>query len=241
MSLCDDNYGGPKPAQCQEPVPGQSSGSSDQNDNYECVGNPGAIEIRIPLADGGTAPACLNSPMRQLERVRKSRVVGQQTSVIEIVGGICIVRLNDSSQNSEEEGSSVQGPPTIAGPSTPVRDILRRIASGAREQLVRVGRWMGDMEYQQMIQTGRAQESYTGTTHVAYPNNPSAFYRQATSGQQYVEFDVPASYVRITEEGEGWAKIIGPNSLEGRAARKLGLPVPSMPEVYNVLSIMTKP
>ena len=87
-------------------------------------------------------------------------------------------------------------------------------------------------EYTQMIVTGRVPESYSGTTHVALPPVASAFIRQAKVGSLYVEFDVPAGCLRIT--GRGWAKIIGPNSLEGRAARRKGQPVPQMPAARNI-------
>ena len=106
------------------------------------------------------------------------------------------------------------------------------MAASTTIQWRRVGRWMSAAEYAQMIVTGKVQESYSGTTHVALPPSAPAFRRQAKAGSLYVEFDVPAESLKIT--GKGWAKIIGPNSLEGRAARRNGRPVPQMPVARNV-------
>ncbi|BFM49942.1 hypothetical protein THO17_21050 [Marinomonas sp. THO17] len=40
-----------------------------------------------------------------------------------------------------------------------------------------VGRWMSSDELAKMKKTGKAQESYSGKTHVADPANPEAFYK----------------------------------------------------------------
>ena len=48
----------------------------------------------------------------------------------------------------------------------------------------------------------------------------------------YVEFDVPTSSLKQTNDG--WAKIVGPNSLEGRLAAKKGEPLPEMPSATNI-------
>jgi hypothetical protein len=104
---------------------------------------------------------------------------------------------------------------------------------------VRVGRWMSEVEYRKMVDTGMVQESLTGTTHVAYPAKASAFYNQARPGSMYVEFDVPATSVVPTQEG--WAKILGPNSLQGRNAARRGRPVPQLPPAGNIVHLETKP
>lgn len=83
-----------------------------------------------------------------------------------------------------------------------------------------------------MLSTGRVQESYSGTTHVAWPPNWLAFIRQARPQSLYVEFDVPNCCLSVT--GAGWAKIIGPNSVEGRLAAVKGRPVPVMPPAANI-------
>lgn len=95
-----------------------------------------------------------------------------------------------------------------------------------------VGRWMSTTEYQKMIETGKVIESYTGTTHVAYPAYAEAFGRQAKNGSIYVEFDIDNNKLKKTNKD--WASIVGPNSLEGRMAKKRGLPVPEMPSVANI-------
>jgi RHS repeat-associated protein len=103
---------------------------------------------------------------------------------------------------------------------------------------VKVGRWMSPDELAKMQQTGIVQESYTGTTHVAFPSNPEAFMSQAKPGALYVEFNVPASAIRQTNEG--WASIKGPNSLDGRLAAKKGLPSPEMPAATDITHRATK-
>jgi hypothetical protein len=91
---------------------------------------------------------------------------------------------------------------------------------------------MGEGEFSAMTKTGMVQESFTGTTHVAFPANPSTFMSQAKSGALYVEFGVPRSSV-IETGTNGFAKIIGPSSLEGRNALRFGRPVPQMPPASN--------
>ncbi|AMP77575.1 type IV secretion protein Rhs [Salmonella enterica] len=95
-----------------------------------------------------------------------------------------------------------------------------------------VGRWMGPAEYQQMLDTGTVVQSSTGTTHVAYPADIDAFGKQAKNGAMYVEFDVPEK--SLVPTNEGWAKIVGPDSIEGRLAKRKGLPVPEMPTAENI-------
>ncbi len=89
-----------------------------------------------------------------------------------------------------------------------------------------------------MQTTGKVQESLSGTTHVANPAAPESFMSQAKPGSFYVEFDVPSSAVRPTQQG--WGKIVGPQSLEGRLAAKKGLPVPEMPPAGNIEHTATK-
>ncbi len=47
-----------------------------------------------------------------------------------------------------------------------------------------------------MNETGKVQESYSGTTHVAYPANPEAFSKQVKNGSVYIEFNVPRESIR---------------------------------------------
>ncbi|PIF92992.1 RHS repeat-associated protein [Acidovorax sp. 62] len=108
----------------------------------------------------------------------------------------------------------------------------------AAVQTTRVGRWMSQAELDAMKASGRVQESFSGTTHVATPTNASAFINQAKPGSVYVEFNVPSSSLRATNEG--WSKIIGPNSLEGRLAGRKGLPLPQMPEATGIVHSATR-
>lgn len=103
---------------------------------------------------------------------------------------------------------------------------------------VRVGRWMSPEELKLMEDSGKAQESTGGGgSWVAQPSDPNAF-NAAKAGSVYVEFDVPSR--SITQIGSGWAKISGPNSIQGRLAAGKGQPVPEMPRVRNILVKETK-
>jgi RHS repeat-associated protein len=115
---------------------------------------------------------------------------------------------------------------------------IAAIAGAGGEGAVTVGRWMSAAEHEAMESSGMVQESLSGTTHVASPADPSAFIRQAAKGSRYVEFDVPASALKQTQQG--WAKIIGPNSLEGRLATLKGLPLPQMPAASNITHLADK-
>ena len=91
---------------------------------------------------------------------------------------------------------------------------------------------MSPAEYQQMLNTGKVIQSSAGTTHVAYPEDINSFGKQAKTGAIYVEFDVPK--ISLVPTNEGWAKIVGPDSIEGRLAKRKGLPIPEMPEASNI-------
>jgi len=104
---------------------------------------------------------------------------------------------------------------------------------------ITLGRWMSKQEYDKMLETGKVQESFCGTTYVAYPAKAEAFIKQAPSYSYYVEFDVPPLIVKPTSD-EGWAKIIGPNSVQGRLAKRKGLPIPEMPTAINIYHKATK-
>jgi hypothetical protein len=105
-------------------------------------------------------------------------------------------------------------------------------------ETIRVGRWMSEKEFLNMTKTGLVQESESGTTHVVYPPDVEGFYKQAKKGAVYVEFDVPENSVKGTSN-LGWAKILGPRSLEGRLASKKGIKF-SMPPVTNIELITKK-
>ena len=96
----------------------------------------------------------------------------------------------------------------------------------------RVGRWMSPNEYSKMIYSGKVQESFSGTTHVANPADINAFIKQAKSGTIYAEFDVYKGSLRQTNIG--WSKIIGPSSFEGRHYLELKIPRPEMPYAFNI-------
>jgi hypothetical protein len=107
------------------------------------------------------------------------------------------------------------------------------------QKYITVGRWMSKQEYDKMIKTDKVQESFCGTTYVANPAKAEAFMKQTPPYSYYVEFDVLLSYVQPTSD-EGWAKIIGPNSVQGRLAKRKGLPIPEMPAAINIHHKATK-
>ena len=103
---------------------------------------------------------------------------------------------------------------------------------------VRVGRWMSSDEYSLILASGFVQESSSGTTHVALPANQTAFESQAAIGSFYVEFDVSIESVKPTQSG--WAKILGPHTVEARLAAAKGHPIPQMPQANNIQHVATK-
>ncbi len=70
--------------------------------------------------------------------------------------------------------------------------------------LTRVGRWMSNEEYQKMAETGKVQPGGGGITYAAY--TPEGYIKQAAPGSLYVEFDVPASTFRETNQEPGWIR-----------------------------------
>jgi len=121
-------------------------------------------------------------------------------------------RIVDVDKVEKREGKfpvynfKVEGIPTYF-----VSDLGILVHNANYSNKVRVGRWMSSDEFAKMQQTGVVQESYTGTTYVAFPADPEAFISQAKPGAVYVEFDVPTSGIRQTKEG--WASIKSPNSI----------------------------
>lgn len=91
-----------------------------------------------------------------------------------------------------------------------------------------------------MQRTGMVQESITGTTHVAFPASANAFMKQAKAGSVYAEFAVPMNSLKITNQGEGWAKILGPNTTEARLAIRKGEPIPQMPAASCIIALICK-
>ncbi len=111
------------------------------------------------------------------------------------------------------------------------------VPAGSGERILTVGRCMSSVEHE-LILSGRVIESVTGTTHVAFPANPLTFIKQAEVGSRFVIFGVSSSSLRMT--GESWAKVIGPNSLEGRLLQMNGKPLLGMPTASDVTWIATK-
>jgi len=104
------------------------------------------------------------------------------------------------------------------------------------DEFAKVGRWMGDLEYQKMLNSDTVQESLSGTTYVA--DNINGFIQQAKKGSKYIEFDVPKSSIKSTKDS--WYKVLGPNTTEARLMKRKGLPIPEMPKAKNITHIATK-
>lgn len=136
-------------------------------------------------------------------------------------------------QDSADDLFLAMGAPYVFGQKQAAPPLLL-----SARQTIRVGRWMSQQQFETMQSTGFVEESRTGTTHVAEPANPATFRRQAPVGSVYAEFDVPIASVVPTSSGV--SKIVGPNSLEGRNAVRMGRPVPSMPEATNIQKIEEK-
>jgi hypothetical protein len=118
--------------------------------------------------------------------------------------------------------------------------VTAEAVQGTGSNTTRVGRWMSQAEYDKMVNTGKVQESHTSnTTYVANPATPEAFGRQASPGSIYVEFDVPTSALKSTQEG--WARIIGPNTIDARLLQKQGVQPPTaMPNATNIEIVTSK-
>jgi RHS repeat-associated protein len=122
---------------------------------------------------------------------------------------------------------------------SPIGQTLTEIASGEVNGLsssgtVRVGRWMSELEYKQMRDTGRVVESQLRVTNVAFPANSSA-YAADTAGKLYVEFNVPRDALHFVDTSNGWAKIHGPSSPFATRLGVTQMPVASEIEVVNPL------
>lgn len=98
--------------------------------------------------------------------------------------------------------------------------------------LVKVGRWMSDAEFQQMLTSGRVVESAAGgVTHVIVPADPNG-YRNAPPGDRYVEFEMDDSRIVSTKPPSGWGFIWGPKSIFGKRAGIADMPLAVNPHRF---------
>ncbi|MEV6153644.1 RHS repeat-associated core domain-containing protein [Nonomuraea sp. NPDC052129] len=98
------------------------------------------------------------------------------------------------------------------------------------DDLVRVGRWMSQAEYDR--RTGMVQRGGGGFTYVVHPADPKA-YISARPGSVYAEFDVPRSLL-IPGGRPGDYKLSDSTTINARLAEKRGLPKPELPEARNL-------
>jgi hypothetical protein len=155
-----------------------------------------------------------------------------EAGVQKVLGNACAAQNADAAADLFKSLGKVAMVAPVAG------GLAGALAETAVKETTRVGRWMSRTEYDAMIGSGRVQESFSGTTHVASPADASAFINQAASGSLYVEFNVPTLSLKATNEG--WSKVLGPNSLEGRLAARKGLPIPQMPPATDIFHSATK-
>ncbi|WP_460985742.1 RHS repeat domain-containing protein, partial [Sinomonas halotolerans] len=102
-------------------------------------------------------------------------------------------------------------------------------AANAGDDLIRVGRWMGDDEFAKMTNSGRVVEGGGGRTYVTNPANPDAY--PAGKGI-YAEFNVPRDSVFPASKPE-WGVIPGPNV----TTRLYGPPPAEMPPATCIVLV----
>ncbi|HET6482782.1 MAG TPA: RHS repeat-associated core domain-containing protein, partial [Actinoplanes sp.] len=100
------------------------------------------------------------------------------------------------------------------------------------DDLVRVGRWMSQGEFDEMSRTGVVQRGGGGYTYVVHPANPDA-YRSARPGSVYAEFDVPRSSL-IPGGRPGDYKMSDADTLHSRLAVKKGGVPYQLPGASNI-------
>jgi RHS repeat-associated protein len=86
--------------------------------------------------------------------------------------------------------------------------------AGGGEDVTRVGRWMRQQDYEEMVRTGRVQPGKDGSARVIQPPNPRG-YRDAPPGSVYAEFNVPSSAL-FPGGRDDWRIILGPDTVFGR-------------------------
>lgn len=103
--------------------------------------------------------------------------------------------------------------------------------AGVIDDTTRVGRWMGQTEFDSMSSTGRVVEGGGGRTFVVEPPNPSAC-PSARPGSVYAEFDVPTASLHPASN-PAWRVIPGPNVTTTR----FGPPPPEMPTATCIVLV----
>ena len=119
---------------------------------------------------------------------------------------------------------------SIEQEATSAGDVINIMQSGT----TRVGRWMSESEYDEMVATGKVQMSPNGNTcRFTNPANPNA-YRAAPKSDVYVEFDVPTESI-YPAGTVYWGQIYGPGSQLDRLNQYKGLPpITEMPNATNI-------
>jgi RHS repeat-associated protein len=99
------------------------------------------------------------------------------------------------------------------------------------DELVTVGRWMREIEYNKMIATGMVQEGAGGFTYVVYPASRDTF-TPTYSQSIYVEFDVPKSSLVGGGRGDDYKMMVSDHRQAAYWAKKGK--VPGLPEAKNI-------
>ncbi len=123
-------------------------------------------------------------------------------------------------------------PGTSAGMRTPVDE----------NATVRMGRWMSQGEYDDMVSTGRVQMGSEGEATYVLLDGPDGFEAQVRSGSVYAEFDVPANSAWwMTNDDLGWATILTPGSSQANRWRIVtGHNVYEMPTATDITDILRR-
>lgn len=170
----------------------------------------------------GTAPttvlaaASFTYDSAPVSRVDVHRIEAARSASIQV----SVAREDSASPSVEARGTSTTPHP-------------RSVATNTVET-TRVGRWMGQSEFDAMSSTGRVVEGGGGRTYVVVPPNPGA-YKATGPGSVYAEFDVPSSSLRPASD-PAYRVIPGPNVTTGL----YGPPPAEMPSATCIVWVCSK-
>lgn len=107
---------------------------------------------------------------------------------------------------------------------------------------VRMGRWMREAEYANMLSTGKIQVGSEGEATYTLLDGPDGFVNQARPGSVYAEFDVKASSAWwVTNAALGWATIPAPGSSQAHRWRIVtGQPIDEMPDATDISDVLRR-
>jgi hypothetical protein len=163
-------------------------------------------------------------------------IVGPINSLQRVVTGFDLYRWQDVGTTQRV----IEGAGLALG-TLPLIGRLGGAATTTATNTVTVGRWMSQAEANAITSTGRVQAPLNGTgqVYVSYPPNPGSF-TPPPSSTTFLQFNVPASSLRITNPAAGWHVIDGPGSVIARLNATRGLPAPQFPPATNPVSTASR-